>query len=601
MGKVSMNQYFRFSVYFEDASIFRRGVYCMNRQYYVLLVIVISVCIIGGKSASAYTDQEISRIKIIIDSDQFGVVIENELGETENFSADPEELESYIGGIKVNERVSITEDGLVIDGNEVSRDKLEAVTIEKTADSPWRMDIRSYLSRYINGSSNIQYTKSENDAWLFSGIVIVDTDDIIEGSAISIMGDVEVYGKVKGDVVSVFGDVFLDSTAIVGGDVVAVTGEIITNEGADIAGRPFSVDLHPEIPKLHIDEEKSMEFNILGRYNRVTGLDLGAETEFIDRSYALPHLKMGGGYAFALKRWHYRFGFEQQFFDYYAAFFGGSFYRSFDNSDRWIIGDEENSLAAFFLREDFKDIYQREGISMFAEQWLGYIQRFQVKYLMDDYELLNKNTNWSLFGGDKDFRDNYSFVPSGSPYLDSFDGELRSLVFSYELDTRKRERMPEYGWFAHLEWEHAGGGLGGDFEYDRWWVNLQRLQPLSYRQHLNMRLVGGYSEDVLPLFKQFFIGGIGTLRGFDYKEFGGNRMLLANVEYVVNFTDFFDGIIFYDVGKAAYGDDAFRDEDFHTNLGVGLGFWESMRIDFAKPIDEDDDDLKVTVRASVSF
>lgn len=573
----------------------------MNRQYYILLIIVIGFSMIGGRSGYAYTDEEISKIKIIINSDYFRVVVEREQGDTESFSANPEDLESFIGGIKVNERVSINDDGLIIDGNQVSREKLESVTIEKTADSPWRMDIRSYLSRYIDGSTNIQYTKSEKDAWLFSGIVIVDTDDIVEGSAISIMGDVEVYGKVKGDVVSVFGDVFLDSTAIVGGDAVAVAGEIITNEGADIAGRPFSADFYPEIPRLHIDEEKSMEFNVLGRYNRVTGLGSGAEAKFIDRSYALPRLEMRGGYAFALKRWHYHFGFEQQFFDYYASFFGGSFYRLFDNSDRWIIGDEENSLAAFFLREDFKDIYQREGISLFAEQWLGYIQRFQIEYFMDNYELLNKNTNWSLFGGNKDFRDNYSFIPPGSRYLDSFDGDLRSLVFSYELDTRNRERMPESGWFAYLEYEQAGGELGGDFEYERWWINLQRLQPLSYRQHLNMRLVGGYSEDELPLFKQFFIGGIGSLRGFDYKEFGGNRMFLANVEYVVNFTDFFEGIIFYDVGKAAYGDDAFRDEEFHANLGVGLRFWESMRIDFAKPIDEDDDDLKITVRASVPF
>ena len=40
---------------------------------------------------------------------------------------------------------------------------------------------------------------------------------------------------------------------------------------------------------------------------------------------------------------------------------------------------------------------------------------------------------------------------------------------------------------------------------------------------------GGISGDA-PDFKQFYLGGIGTLRGSPYKVFSGDRMLLSNIE-----------------------------------------------------------------------
>ncbi|MCP4634553.1 MAG: hypothetical protein GY855_16615, partial [candidate division Zixibacteria bacterium] len=50
-----------------------------------------------------------------------------------------------------------------------------------------------------------------------------------------------------------------------------------------------------------------------------------------------------------------------------------------------------------------------------------------------------------------------------------------------------------------------------------------------------------------------------------------------------------------------YGKDAFNDEDFHSDIGLAVKVWRFLRVNFAKPIDTPDDDLRVTMRVSVPF
>ncbi|NIT55067.1 MAG: hypothetical protein GWN00_02110, partial [Aliifodinibius sp.] len=57
-------------------------------------------------------------------------------------------------------------------------------------------------------------------------------------------------------------------------------------------------------------------------------------------------------------------------------------------------------------------------------------------------------------------------------------------------------------------------------------------QPVTRGERIRLRMMAGTSEGALPLQKNFELGGISTLRAFNYKAFSGNRMFLTNVEYV---------------------------------------------------------------------
>ncbi len=73
--------------------------------------------------------------------------------------------------------------------------------------------------------------------------------ELVRGDLVSIAGDITVEGKVMGSVVSIFGNVELESTAIVNGDVVCVLGELYRDGEARIRGEIVSIG--PESPSFN--------------------------------------------------------------------------------------------------------------------------------------------------------------------------------------------------------------------------------------------------------------------------------------------------------------------------------------------------------------
>ncbi|MGD1049289.1 MAG: hypothetical protein ABR899_11130, partial [Candidatus Krumholzibacteriaceae bacterium] len=59
--------------------------------------------------------------------------------------------------------------------------------------------------------------------------------------------------------------------------------------------------------------------------------------------------------------------------------------------------------------------------------------------------------------------------------------------------------------------------------------DYRKYMPLFYRNYLAVRGIGAYGGGDDPQY--FFLGGPLTMRGFDYLQFSGSRMLLFNVEY----------------------------------------------------------------------
>src|SRR5690606_39734687 len=77
----------------------------------------------------------------------------------------------------------------------------------------------------------------------------------------------------------------------------------------------------------------------------------------------------------------------------------------------------------------------------------------------------------------------------------------------------------------------------------------------------------------LPEHERFRVGGAETVRGYDYGEFLGDRMLVFNAEYRFPITDAVQGVVFADAGRA------FKAGDSISLSGLKLGYGVGVRLD----------------------
>ena len=71
-------------------------------------------------------------------------------------------------------------------------------------------------------------------------------------------------------------------------------------------------------------------------------------------------------------------------------------------------------------------------------------------------------------------------------------------------------------------------------------------------------------------------------------------MIMANIEYLVDYRSFVHTALFFDIGKVVgQDDDIFSDGEFKSDIGIGLGFSRSFRIEFAKALDDSDSDIHI--------
>lgn len=460
------------------------------------------------------------------------------------------------------------------------------------------------------------------------GDYLVVRGDTLRSDLVVTAGQVTISGEVEGTVLAVRGNVVLDSTSHVRGDVVSIGGRIDRQAGSVVEGdmvetstaalqngdQDWREDRRAHRRWFHDWDRRDddLEEPFVLRYNRVDGLFLGPR---VPRSYRSGRfLNFGlygfGGYAFASKEWQYQFGgeFYLNFLD--RTTFGLEAHDFTATEDEWIIPEDENSLAAFFIREDFRDFYRREGFSAYGSQKFG---RFKLTgaYHDDDILSLKKETNWSLFGGDKRFRNN--------PSID--EGRLVSTAASLELDTRNHPRRPRQGWFINVQSEFSRPDYDSDFDFDRFIVDIRRYQPLDWGQNLDLRLRLGSARGILPVHYLFDLGGISTLRGYDFKSFTGDRMVLGNIEYRIHagrgraqdiwFLEPFNLILFVDSGLAWLGNDVSAANKFFdyltlnrlkTNVGVAITDNDGrVRLNFAKRTDVGGQGFTITFRLNRDF
>ncbi|MEZ4648129.1 MAG: hypothetical protein R3E97_04955 [Candidatus Eisenbacteria bacterium] len=81
----------------------------------------------------------------------------------------------------------------------------------------------------------------------FGEDIVIDADEVIDGSVVSIGGNVIVRGRVLEDVVSVGGSIKLEDGAVVEGDAAAVGGGLDLAPDAEVMGEKFDVEFGPAV------------------------------------------------------------------------------------------------------------------------------------------------------------------------------------------------------------------------------------------------------------------------------------------------------------------------------------------------------------------
>jgi hypothetical protein len=506
--------------------------------------------------------------------------------------------------ILLRDRVLISEDTLFVGAKAISLAEMTPSDITST---------RSFCKVILTKQDVSTRSRRGTERNRFESFqqLSIPTGDFVRGNVLCIGDELLVEGEVNGNVVSLFGDVKLLSSAVCQRDVLAIGGSIHKHRIAQINGMYQSTDDWRQVKarnhRKSREDKSAVSLGLGADYNRVNGLSIMPEISFQSEEKFMPKFNFMYGYGFASKRSVYRLGIEQKIFDYNQTKIGGSVYRLTKTEDEWISRDDENCLYALLAREDFRDYYGAEGGNVYAEQNIGFAHTFRLEYSYEALSWLPAHKGlWSLFGGDKRFRQNFSSVDERrrDAAVNAYDNNEALLKASYVLNTVEDERgeMARAGWVGGIHYEHSSSRLGSDFAFDRFIIELRRYQPLTYMQNFNVRLMYGGANGNLPLHRLFYLGGIRTLRGYDIKQYYGSRLAMANCEYVVDFPRTSVGLaLLFDIGKTGWDSDFLSKGEWRGDVGIGVRFDDWLRLELTRQINGDTDKLQLSALIGSSF
>ncbi len=190
-------------------------------------------------------------------------------------------------------------------------------------------------------------------------------------------------------------------------------------------------------------------------------------------------------------------------------------------------------------------------------------------------------------------------------YADRYGATSTSvpLTIGWSRDSRDSALAPNVGRLQRLNTEWS---VAGDARYVRANYQYQQYVPLSKKFTLafngEVGLGKGMGGRPFPVFKNFYSGGLGSVRGFDQgtlgprdvtgASLGGPKKLTFNAELIAPFPGAGNDrtlrvFTFLDVGNV-YGDgEKMRLSDMRASVGVGLS-WISplgpLRLAFANPV-----------------
>jgi hypothetical protein len=373
---------------------------------------------------------------------------------------------------------------------------------------------------------------------------------------VSVQGaPITVAGHVTGNVLAVNTDVLLRPTARIDGELLVVGGDVEGRTEARVDGgiRIYrqSLDYRMEDSRLVVTDtstespgwwkrfEPGREGNIAeglrvvqaGAYNRVEGLPISLgpllrrTTEWGDvRLDPAAILRTGSSFSSSDPDVGYSVRAEIRAGHDNAIGFGGRLFSIVDPVEAWQMSNLEAALAAFVVRRDYRDYYQRHGGQLFVTLYGS--EDFSVTGSYSDERWTSRTLRnpFTIFNGERPWRAN--------PLVD--EGRFHIGNLTARFDTRTDPDDPWSGWLITTELEHGRGTIttpapasgllrpvaGDPTTYTRAFLDLRRYNRLGPNSQLNMRVVlaGDLAGDELPLERRLSVDGPGVLPGFDFRS-----------------------------------------------------------------------------------
>lgn len=337
-------------------------------------------------------------------------------------------------------------------------------------------------------------------------------------------------------------------------------------------------------------------------YNRVDGLQFSMGARYRSESHLHPRLTALRGWRSSRGGAYYEIDVEQPLFGQDSFAFGVSLYdrTAWSPEDADNITDVENNLLALLLRQEQRDYYREGGFTIFARQEAGPHLSLGLEYKDADLSSLPAAQSvWSVFRQEAEWRENPPLQVGILDGAEDLEGRMKSYELSFTYDDR--EEVDRQGWLVSGRVEDARKTSGSDYEYRRISLDAARKLRISGTQVLALRGSWGIGSGTdFPSHRLFYLGGLGTLRGYEYREFAGKNLFFASAEYGVRVRPSVEIIYFVDSGEVWYGTSGFEWDDLKSSMGIGVRFEApgvgDVRINVARPMTTEEADTVVSLR-----
>jgi len=183
----------------------------------------------------------------------------------------------------------------------------------------------------------------------------------------------------------------------------------------------------------------------------------------------------------------------------------------------------------------------------------------------------------------------YNLV-SGSLPDNSDEGLTNSLTPTFTYDTRDNVFNPTSGLYGNFSLEKAGGFLGGDYDFTKYNLTLstyistkiveevidirsiEKITDKLSKGIVALRAIGGIADTSLPSFAEYKVGGMNTVRGYDFGEFSGDKSLVFNAEFRLPLSDNFQAVLFADWGNTWDIGESIDVSNLKFGKGIGIRF-----------------------------
>ena len=217
-------------------------------------------------------------------------------------------------------------------------------------------------------------------------------------------------------------------------------------------------------------------------------------------------------------------------------------------------------------------------------------------------------------------------------YADRFGATSTAipLTLGWARDGRDSALVPTKGTYQRL---NADLSLAGDVRYFRSNYQYQQYFPLSKKYTLALNADLGWGQGLsgqpFPIFKNFYVGGLGSVRGFEQSTLGPNartikgdessalvylggpKKIVLNAEFMVPFPGAGNDKTlrlfgFTDIGRAFGDNEKISLGDLRASAGIGLSWISPMgplRFSYATPIRKETNDKiqKLQFQIGTSF